>query len=160
MTHWTPLYISVGIIISLVVGAPLWRFLNRHSRKRIDNVEDDREKTRLSDQVSSLERQLSGYRTCRRDLDDAKARVGDLESDNRRHERTLREARDAAEGRIRALQSENTAKDEQYQRMEQSIRAEAGNRANEADKNHEEMQKKYQFVNQGYRALEESLDHQ
>ena len=163
MAHWKPLYISVGIIISLVVGAPLWWCFTRHSRKRIDILEDGeqdlRRLRRELDKMQGLELELQQSRSNFRLLQSER---NDLSQQVTAHESQLLGYREcvtdlaSARARFRLLELESTAKDEQHEIMVRDIQAAAESRATEADDKYANLLQKYEFINQMYRKLHDS----
>lgn len=115
MVNFIALYISVGIIASLVVGAPVWWWQFRSERQKTEQFAPDREELetirpqvvelrnvrrelrgvmRERDAFSAIARrqslELSGYEQCQRDRDAARAQLRiarDRQEDIRREER-------------------------------------------------------------------------
>ena len=159
MVPWTPLYLSIGIIISLVVGAPLCWFFNRRSRRRLNTLKNkELELKRLRSDLAGkrnledlLQQETSSHRRVLDERNDLSTQVRMQLSGYRECQTNLA----SSEERVRNLERESSSKDQQHERIVQDIQAAAESRLNELKEEHANLLKKHNFVIQRYRALQE-----
>ena len=160
MPYEYPLYIFVGVVISIFIGAPLYWCQSRDRRRRVEAIEDEEQELRnLREYPRRLQRLEREIRQMRQDRERLNTERNTMSAQIAQQQTQLAGYRDCqndlarANARVTGLEDEIAAANQDRERVVRDVEAAAERQIMEAHENFRNMEQRYEFVNQQYRDL-------